>query len=26
VQEAGNGKEGLDRLTAGPVDTIITRG
>jgi two-component system, chemotaxis family, chemotaxis protein CheY len=24
VQEAGNGKEGLDRLTAGPVDMIIT--
>jgi two-component system chemotaxis response regulator CheY len=24
VQEAGNGKEGLDRLTSGPVDMIIT--
>jgi two-component system, chemotaxis family, chemotaxis protein CheY len=24
VQEAGNGKEGLDRLTTGPVDMIIT--
>jgi two-component system chemotaxis response regulator CheY len=24
VAEAGNGKEGLDRLSAGPVDVIIT--
>ena len=24
VPEAGNGKEGLERLTAGPVDMIIT--
>ena len=24
VQEAGNGKEGLERLTSGPVDMIIT--
>jgi two-component system chemotaxis response regulator CheY len=24
VAEAGNGKEGLDRLNAGPVDVIIT--
>jgi len=24
VAEAGNGREGLDRLTAGPVDLIIT--